>query len=426
MRYGGMGMKMYRFPETKAWKAAFCSYLFAMLLFSRDTMIADHFLGIANAQFLNLGLLLSGGIVFLLVNRNGLKNICMDARVTMIAVSGVILLTPMLIKQDWQLMYFSVAMCVVFSVFLSNFVLIEETAKVYIWIMMGLSLYSLIANYILKPLALDGVLQIPVFVNRAGIEHYNFGLCFEREWSWYNRNYGLFREPGVYQYFLLLALLLNNYCVQWRSTKSLWIINAVFFVTMLSTYATGGVIELVLFFAVLLLDKEYYKYRPIRRMTIIAVIAMAGVIIISIITENNVYFLLKDMVKKLFNFSVSSSGGVRYHAILLDAKFFFNKPLFGEKLTTVINAISHNTTSTMLMFAVFGVFGGLFHVAGWVALVWDKRRKNWVNLALLLIMFMSFNTQNLIADVFFWLFPMMALVEKGLPLLKLGERKKAA
>ena len=39
-------------------------------------------------------------------------------------------------------------------------------------------------------------------------------------------------------------------------------------------------------------------------------------------------------------------------------------------------------------------------------------------LILLLILFLSFNTQNLVANVFFWLFPMMALVERGLPLLK--------
>jgi len=36
----------------------------------------------------------------------------------------------------------------------------------------------------------------------------------------------------------------------------------------------------------------------------------------------------------------------------------------------------------------------------------------WVNLALVVILFMSFNTQNLIADVFLWLFPVMALVER--------------
>ena len=38
-----------------------------------------------------------------------------------------------------------------------------------------------------------------------------------------------------------------------------------------------------------------------------------------------------------------------------------------------------------------------------------------INLALLLVLFASFNTQNLIADVFFWLFPVMAVVERVLP-----------
>ena len=34
---------------------------------------------------------------------------------------------------------------------------------------------------------------------------------------------------------------------------------------------------------------------------------------------------------------------------------------------------------------------------------------------------MSFNTQNLVADVFFWLFPCMALVERGALLFKKKE-----
>jgi len=37
---------------------------------------------------------------------------------------------------------------------------------------------------------------------------------------------------------------------------------------------------------------------------------------------------------------------------------------------------------------------------------------------------MSFNTQNLIANVYFWLFPMMALVERGLPMLHLSAKKE--
>ena len=47
-----------------------------------------------------------------------------------------------------------------------------------------------------------------------------------------------------------------------------------------------------------------------------------------------------------------------------------------------------------------------------------------VSLVLLVVLFMSFNTQNLIANIYFWLFPMMALVERGMPLLNKGKQKE--
>ena len=50
-------------------------------------------------------------------------------------------------------------------------------------------------------------------------------------------------------------------------------------------------------------------------------------------------------------------------------------------------------------------------------LLWKKERHWALNLLLLLIAFMPFNTQNVIHDMFFWMFPVMALVERGIPLL---------
>lgn len=420
------GLKMYRFPDTAGWKIAFCVYFFVMLLVARDTMIAGAILTTEVAQVVSLGLMILGGVTFLIVNRKHIMEILQDKRMLAIAISTVVILLPMLVKRDWQLMYFSVLMCLYFAVFLTFFMSYQEIAKVYVLIISFLSVYSLFANYILKPLAVDGVFSAPIFINSAGIEHYNFGLCFERAWSWYNRNYGLFREPGVYQFFILISLLLNNYCVKWKSGRSLLLVNILMAITMLSTYATGGVIELALFLTVLFIDKKYYKDKTVRNLTIVLLLLVLAFSLWSIITENNFYFLARSMIVKLFNFDPQSSGGARYDAIFTDAKIFIDNPIFGEKLAAVMHAVDHNTTSTMLMFAIFGIFGGLFHVAGWVALVWEKERKVWVNLALLLILFMSFNTQNLIADVFFWLFPMMALVERGLPLLKCERIRRKA
>ena len=76
------------------------------------------------------------------------------------------------------------------------------------------------------------------------------------------------------------------------------------------------------------------------------------------------------------------------------------------------------------MFAIGGIAGGVLNVTAWVALLWERRRGVFGNLVLLLILFLSFNTQNLIANVYFWLFPMMALTERGLPMLPLSAKKE--
>ena len=51
----------------------------------------------------------------------------------------------------------------------------------------------------------------------------------------------------------------------------------------------------------------------------------------------------------------------------------------------------------------------------WVKMLWDRNRRIIGNLILLGILFLSFNTQNLVADLFFWLFPCMAFTEQVLP-----------
>ena len=81
-------------------------------------------------------------------------------------------------------------------------------------------------------------------------------------------------------------------------------------------------------------------------------------------------------------------------------------------------SVSKIVCTTMLLFAILGIAGGTLNVAAWIALLWKRERNIAGNLILLVILFLSFNTQNLVANVFFWLFPMMALVERGLPLIE--------
>ena len=414
-------MELYRFPDNKPWKISFWAYLLVMLLLARDTLITTCLVGFYPSQLTVAGLVVALGLVFLIAKRRELPRILRDRRMLAFAIAAVLILLPMVCKLDPQLMYFSVLLCVFFGVFLTYFVTMKEVAKCYVVLMTALAAYSVFAVYIGRLPADRGAVELPTFINAGGRDFYNFGLSFVSIREVKYRNFGIFREPGVYQYFLILALLLHNYVLTWDKQWKFWAVNVILVVTALTTFSTNGVVEAGLLVLVVFFDKKLYKDKKIFISAIVlAILAVAGVTLI-ILRGGDLAFTLKQMFAKLYTLNRSSSA--RLDAIVADIGFFVRNPIFGERIAVVLEAVEHNTTSTMLMFAMFGILGGGLHLASWVALTWDKERKVWVNVSLLVIMLMSFNTQNIIADMFFWLFPVMALTEKGLPLLKLKAGK---
>ena len=420
-------MKQYSMLETKVGKVAFGVFLFVMLLLARDTLITSCVLGFTKSQFLMLGLICLFGVAFLLVNRHQLKEILTDRRMLLILVSSVILLLPMAAKRDWQMMYFSVLICLFFAVFVSYFSTLRETASCYVLALTALCLYSLVTMYILKGIALDGKLRVPYVYNSVGGQFYNFGLAFVVPDKFWHRNYGIFREPGVYQYFLILGLYLNHYALIWRKNWQMWLVSGILAVTMLSTFAVGGFIEMGLFVVFLYFDRKYYRTKLGKWFgvgAVVAAVAAVGALLAIFRTQafgTTVFYEIYDMFLRLT--TKSNSLVDRLGAIFANLSLFLKSPLVGDTVANVLHGTTHNTSSTLILFAMFGVAGGILNVAAWFALAWKKERCIIGNLLLLLIFFMSFNTQNLVADVFFWLFPYMALTERGLPLLEKRKRK---
>ena len=414
-------MRLYPFPEKKIWKILFAVYLFALLMLARNGMLSCALWGFYKAQILMLLVMGAGVLTFAVVNRRELKRILTDRRMLAAAACAVLILLPMAVKRDWQLMYFSILVYILFAVFLSYFVSMKDTAKYYVVILCVLSVYAVFATYVLRLLPDNGLVGIPAFINDKGRDYYNFGLAFVSITEVKERNFGIFREPGIYQYFLLLALYLTNYTVEWKRSRDMWLANIILAVTMLTTMATGGVVELGLFAVVVFFDKKMYRDKGLRWIAIGLAAALAVVLAVSFATRNRIYWLMYNTLIEKFA-SRSDSVTERTEAIAVDLQIFLQHPVFGAKLSDVLHAVRNNTTSTLILYAVFGFLSGSFHIAAWITLVWSRERRVWANLALLVILFMSFNTQNLTGDVFFWLFPVMALVERGLPLLKKPEK----
>lgn len=405
-------MRCYPFPDNKKTRTLTALFLTALLFLARDTLVTSSILGFHKSQFAMLGLICAVGVAFLVYNRHNLKQILLDKRIAMILASSAIILLPMIVKGDWQMMYFSVLLCLLTAVFLTYFLSYRELAKYYVLILTVLGVYSIVAMWILRPLLIDtGILTVPVFYNQMDVMFHNFFLSFVSDSYVKTRNFGIFREPGVYQYFIILALFLNNYTVRWNSNRIYWVCNFALAATMLTTLATGGVAELGLLAVIVFFDKKLYKDK--RAWAVIAVCALVLCVLVAyiIMDQGNLYWELYSMVLGKFMPGEDSAFG-RLDAIFTDLQFFLHNPLVGADLATVLHSVTDNTTSTLILYAGFGILAGTLNVLAWFALIWDKKRKFWVNLLLVPVMFLSFNTQNLIADVFFWLFPYMALTER--------------
>lgn len=415
--------KQFPFPQTRTNRLLFGIFLLALIYLSRDSAPCATFLGFYASQFLLLGILVLLAAAFLAANRGTLREVFLDSRMMILAVLTLVFLLPMLAKRDWQLMYFSVLLPAALGICLTYFVSCRRTAKYYVLIITGLAAYSLVAFLVLRPLTEAGLLHPRVVYNTIDLEFLDFGLAFPTMYIYTKgRNYGLFREPGVYQFFLLLGLYLNNYRVDWERKWPVWVVNAVLAVTMMSTLATGGVIEMALLLVLLFLDKKWYRQK-IGRIALAAglLLGVAGFAVLTI-TKPPLYWSLYLMVAKLFTGEQSLTD--RVGSLAVNLSFFLQNPLFGGRIADILFAIDNNTSSTTVMYAIFGILGGTVHVAGWCALVWDKERFVLWNLGLLTVLLMSFNTQNLITNPYLWIFPMMALTERLLPMVD-SRRKRA-
>lgn len=403
-------MKRYQLDKKRGNATVLVGILTLLLFFCRDTMISSAIVGFYKAQFLTLELMALTGLWFVIANYLQWREIWKDPRLLLLAAAAFVCLFSMLLKRDWQLMYFSVLACVLFGIFLTFLADWKQLSKWYVWTMALLGVYSVLAAYILRLGVDNGVYQVPTFTNGAGFLFHNFLFSVVPDTYVKSRNFGIFREPGVYQFFLLLALYLNNDVVVWEKNWQQWTLNAVLAVTMLSTFATGGVIEMGLLAVLLFFDKKWYRDRKLRIAAAALVTGALVLVAYCVVTKNGLYWAVYDMFIGKFR-GDNETGSDRILSITVNLKTFLESPLIGKKLSDVLYSVQNNTSSTMILLAGFGILGGGLHILSWLALVWRKERHALVNLCYLGILAMSFNTQNLIADAFLWLFPMMALTD---------------
>lgn len=419
-------MTYYRFPDNKLVKLCFPLALLILQMVARSTMYTSTFLGFTLSQAVMIGTIVLIGFTFLAVNRKNLKAVLTDRRMLLFGMAAMVILLPMLVKGDWQLMYFTILLSWFFAIFLTYFTTVEELGKYYVLILTALSALSLVGLFVLKPMVHMGWIPGNPFDSPGGWHMFNFGLTFvcDKNLHMVNalRNFGIFREPGLFQIFLFVAIQLNNYTADWDRPWKMWTVNAILFMTLLTTFATGGVLALGVYIVFLFFDKGLYRDR--RMQILAAAVVTAGILLLvyALRKGGSWAYELIGMVEKFVYRSYSFDA--RIESVVADAELFVSHPILGADMNEVVYAVPNNTATSAILFAVFGIVGGCVHVLSWAALAWRKERHWMMNVILMVILFIPFNTQNVMHDMFFWLFPAMALAQWCLTRLNMMKMKK--
>lgn len=277
------------------------------------------------------------------------------------------------------------------TVAIVSFVEIEDFALFYIDSITCLSVYSLVCTYVLKFFTSG----FGVVSNSSGVSFYNYGLCYVHIGNSYYRNFGLFREPGVFAYFICMAIVLlltintNN---ENRRRDSFSLI--VLIITLISTFSTTGYLALAVIIVWLTLIKKNIQLKTV-------CVLLALTIIMAFFTSRAIENPLSKLNKNSSSFQFrietvrTAMGLIVQHPLGLG----INKGLAAMKDNYGLPAYHNTNTWTTL-----GVYLGVPYMLCSLAGFWKFSRKVLDSVLLFMPFLLLLSGELLIYDPFFYVF----------------------
>ena len=102
-------------------------------------------------------------------------------------------------------------------------------------------------------------------VNTSGMSFYNLFIVVIPKIYYYSsimvRNFGLFREPGVYQMYIILALIIQLFIFSKPNLK----ITIMYILVLISTFSTTGYIALLLLLGTYMVKRNKNRNDAIKK-----------------------------------------------------------------------------------------------------------------------------------------------------------------
>ena len=305
------------------------------------------------------------------------------------------------------IMYFSI---IYFIAFISSCIFTKENfISSFVLCMVIVCIFSLLTQYILYPLFKNGIKFGEIYVIRNQLWPItDLYLGFSVISSGIQRIYSFFREPGVFQFFIILALFFVFF--RYDGSKYFRLLISLFLITLLGTFSTAGLLFGLLILLLALFNKKTKnKYK-------ILIIVLIITFALLVVLFNNDSFLLKIslMINKLIQNTNNESFSVRFYSFINIFKASLNHPIFGMGFDNGLNYIIQNlnqfgtndVTGTLMVIAV--AYGWpiclLCNILFFRLVFYFKNKSNlFILFCIWLALFLSLNTQNMLYDSIIWM-----------------------
>lgn len=286
----------------------------------------------------------------------------------------------------------------------------ENFIKIFIKTLILISISSLIGQYVLAPLALDNKISCKLYIDEKNYyPMVDLGISFAKYNFGIQRNYSFFREPGVFQIFLLTAMIFtlfsNNISDRNKTTYTI-----ILLLTLASTFSTMGIISALIILIAYVISGQKEKKGKL----MIILLVLISLITFFVLKNESGKFLLDRTFTKLFENTSNESFSVRYYSIYNNILASLNNPIFGMGYDRGFNYIINNLNQ----FGTNDVTGSLFIIAmaiGWpVALICNycfyksityvaRKQQIIIRILIWISLFSSVNSQNILYTNFFWI-----------------------
>lgn len=187
----------------------------------------------------------------------------------------------------------------------------------------------------------------------------SYGRFFYHYMPGYERNVGIYNEPGVFQIYLNLALLLVLFKkdeIQIKGKSNIWY-SIILIITIFTTMSTAGYVEMFVIIVLYVLTLRN-TYSSCRIAIILSILVFAMIFVRTDLFQNIVVDKLAWSDQGRFE---SGTGNARIASVLLDLNYITNNPLgYGysgiwENTSTFASSETGSSVGLTSMIYVYGI-----------------------------------------------------------------------